>query len=86
MSAADKFRLAGGVAAGFLIQLALFGYGPRVYALAAACIAAAFAIAFVIAGRTRPRNWKRISIWFLCLSILLPPLTFLLLFQFREGF
>lgn len=85
MSIADKLRLAAGVAACFTVQLALFGLALRVLALAAACIVVAFAVAFAIAGRSRPRNWKRISIWFLCLSIVVPALAFLLLFQFREG-
>lgn len=85
-SVADKLRFAAGAAASLAIQLALFGLAPRVFALAVACIAAAFAIAFTIAGRAEPRNWKRISIWFLCLSVLVPALTFLVLFQFREGY
>lgn len=85
MSVADRLLFAAGVASCFTIQIALFGLAARVVALATACATVAFATAFVIAGRARPRNWKRIGIWFLSLSLLLPLLTFLVLFQFREG-
>ena len=84
-SATDKLRFALGFAACCLSPLLFYRDFTHIYIASAIIFGIVSALSLLIAGRSRPRNWKRISIWFLCLSIVVPALAFLLLFQFREG-
>jgi cell division protein FtsW (lipid II flippase) len=85
MSPNDKTRLAAGCICSTLSGLPFYRDAFHLFLAALICFTVAAALAFVIAGRSHPRNWKRISVWFFCLSIVVPSVVFILLFQFREG-
>ena len=84
-SGADKMRFALGSSSCFLWPLLFYRDFTHIYVAAGIIFGIALALSLLTAGRARPRNWKRISLWFLCLSVLIPALAFLVLVQFREG-
>ena len=86
MSLSDKARLAAGCICSCLFGFFFYRDALHLFLAALVCIAAAAILTLAIAGLPRPRNWKRISIWFLCLAIIVPSVVLILLFQFREGF
>ena len=86
MTIADKARLAAGCICSSLFGFLFYRDALHRFLAALICTAAAAILTLAIAGLSRPRNWKRISIWFLCLAIIVPSVVIILLFQFREGF
>jgi hypothetical protein len=85
-SFADKVRFGFAVAFCFLAPFLVYRDAVHVWIAAGIVFTIAMSLSLLIAGRSQPRNWKRLSIWFLCLSIIVPSIVFILLFQFREGF
>lgn len=86
MSFTDKARLAAGCICSSLFGFLFYRDAVHLFLAALVCVAAAAILTLAIAGLSRPRNWKRLSVWFLCLSIIVPSVVIILLFQFREGF
>jgi hypothetical protein len=46
----------------------------RAFEFAAVGVLILFPVAFAIAGRSRPRDWNRIGLWFLLFSFIILPL------------
>lgn len=85
MSFSDKARLVAGCICASLFGFLFYRDALHLFIAALVCTTAAVIFTLAIAGLSRPRNWKRISIWFLCLAIIVPSVVIILLFQFREG-
>jgi Ni,Fe-hydrogenase I cytochrome b subunit len=85
MTFSDKARLAAGSVCSSLFGFFFYRDVFHILLAALICFSIAAALTFAIAGRSGPRNWKRISTWFVCLAIIVPSVVIILLFQFREG-
>jgi len=84
-STADKLRFAFGMAFCVFAPFLVYRDAVHVYITAAIFVAVAMSLSLLIASRSRPLNWRRISISFVCLSLFIPAVAFFALFRFREG-